>query len=98
MILRNPMRIYHIEHAAGSGWSPGIGGELLEKRLSDTSIPQLEYKQYTAWTAQMRKEGQPLIFNDENWGLGQESLEEFVISTADWDKGYGRFNNHGSLR
>ena len=26
------------------------------------------------------------IFNDENWGLGQETLEEFVISTADWDK------------
>ncbi len=30
------------------------------------------------------------IFNDENWGLGQETLEEFVISTADWDKGYGK--------
>ena len=30
------------------------------------------------------------IFNDENWGLGQELLEEFIISTADWDKNYER--------
>lgn len=30
------------------------------------------------------------VLNDEDWGLGQESLEEFVISTADWDKDYGR--------
>ena len=90
IILRDPMRIYHIEHSAGSGWAPGIGGELLKKRLSDAGIPQLEYKQYTAWTAQMRKEGQSLIFNDENWGLGQESLEEFIVSTADWDKAQGK--------
>lgn len=27
------------------------------------------------------------IFNDENWGLGQESLAEFIISATDWDKG-----------
>ena len=26
------------------------------------------------------------ILNDENWGLGQESLEESIISTANWDK------------
>ena len=32
----------------------------------------------------------PYIFNDENWGLERESLEEFIINTADWDKGYGR--------
>lgn len=26
-------------------------------------------------------------FNNDTWGLGEESLDEFVISTADWDKG-----------
>lgn len=30
------------------------------------------------------------VLNDENWGLGQDSLEEFIICTADWDKDYGR--------
>ncbi len=89
IILTDPMRIYHIEHSAGSGWSPGLGGELMNKRLSAAGIPQLDYSQYTAWTTQMRRECQPIIFNDENWGLGQESLEEFIISTADWDKDYG---------
>lgn len=27
------------------------------------------------------------IFNDNNWGLGEETLDEFIISTADWDRG-----------
>lgn len=26
------------------------------------------------------------IFNDENWGLGQENLPESIIKRADWDK------------
>jgi len=81
MILRNPMRIYHIEHSAGSGWSPGIGGELMNKRLSAAGIPQLNPDQYYAWERQMRRQRQPITFNEgERWGLANESLPEIVIT------------------
>ncbi|UCG55078.1 MAG: hypothetical protein JSV32_02340, partial [Dehalococcoidia bacterium] len=41
LILPEPMRIYHIEHAPGSGWAPGVGAKLLDERLKMAGIPQL---------------------------------------------------------
>ena len=52
-------------------------------------IPILDYTEYRKMCRDMVAGRRPYIFNDENWGLRQESLEEFVISTADWDKEYG---------
>lgn len=80
-ILRDPMRIYHIEHAPGSGWTPGLGGELLEKRLTEVGVPQLTREQYSAWVNQMCTQRQPIVFNQsEGWGLANESLPETVIA------------------
>ncbi len=78
-ILGDPVRIYHIEHATGSGWTPE-GARKLAKRLNKTGIPQLDHNQFTAWTIQMRRERKHLVFNEENWGLVDEHLSETIIS------------------
>jgi hypothetical protein len=80
-ILKDPIRIYHIEHSIGSGWTPGLGGELLFKRLSAAGIPRVNWEQYVTWITQMIKTRQPIIFNEnENWGLANESLPEVIIA------------------
>ncbi len=81
VILDGPNRIYHIEHSVGSGWTPGIGGELLQKRLNDAGIPQLDPKQYATWTTEMAQQRKPIVFNtSEDWGLANEDLPETVIN------------------
>ena len=50
--------------------------------------PALHFTEYRKIAKDMVAGKRPYIFNDENWGLGQESLEEFTINTADWDKEY----------
>jgi len=81
-VLKDPMRIYHIEHSLGSGWTPGPGGELLNRRLEVAGIPQLSGNQYAVWVKQMRKQRQPIIFNESQaWGLANESLPETIIAS-----------------
>ena len=81
LVLKEPMRIYHIEHAPGSGWVPGIGAKLLDERLKAAGIPQLTSEEYTVLVRQMHKKCQPLIFNNERWGLADENLPETIITT-----------------
>ncbi|MBA7702078.1 hypothetical protein ES703_110832 [subsurface metagenome] len=57
---------------------------------SENGIPTLHFAEYRKIARDMVKGKRPYIFSDENWGLGQDSLEEYVISTAEWDKGYER--------
>ena len=84
MILGDPMRIYHIEHAAGSGWTPGLGGELLQKRLDKAGVPQLSPEQYASWVSEMAEQRRPIIFNkSQNWGLANENLLEKVVNGGD---------------
>jgi hypothetical protein len=79
VILREPRRIYHIEHAPGSGWSPGIGGQLLNERLKASGIPQLTYEQYWEYVKKMHKTRKAILFSDDNWGLAPENLPEIEI-------------------
>jgi hypothetical protein len=74
-ILQEPMRIYHIEHASGSGWTPE-GQRLLFERLAAKGIPWLEFKEVLAWAAQMERLQTTMIFNHEDWGLGSLDLAE----------------------
>lgn len=67
-ILRDPMRIYHIDH--GSGWSPE-GESLLYQRLAAKGIPWVDYPKVLKWAADMERLGTTMIFNRENWGLGE---------------------------
>lgn len=80
-VLRDPMRIYHIEHATGSGWTPE-GKIKLNNRLKTAGIPQLDHDQFAAWATQMRGERRPIIFNDETWGLANEDFPETTLHGA----------------
>lgn len=80
-----PKRLAHIAH---------ILGFLLYKlfppknKLDEMGVTSLSYAQYQSIVADMIRGKRSYIFNDENWGLGKESLEDFIISTADWDRDY----------
>ena len=53
-------------------------------------IPTLDYTEYRKMVREIVRGKRSYIFNDENWGLGEESLEEFIINLAEWDKDYGK--------
>ncbi len=74
-VLREPMRIYHIEHGSGSGWTPEGQARLFD-RLRAKGVPWLEYRELIAWAEQMRRFNSPIIFNHESWGLADVELTE----------------------
>jgi len=73
VVLRGPMRAYHIDHH--SGWSPE-GSVALVSRLTSLGVPVLEYRRYRHYVAAMRRGDAPVIFNNGGWGLGAEALVE----------------------
>jgi len=79
VVLPEPMRIYHIEHGTGSGWTPE-GQRALFARLAAADIPWLSDADLRGWAAQMRRLRAPLIFNRGGWGLEGESLDESYLT------------------
>jgi FkbM family methyltransferase len=76
--LDAPMRIYHIEHGKGSGWTPEGSAQLIE-RLRQQQVTWLDNADVTAWVDQMRRFNCTMIFNRENWGLPDIPLRETVV-------------------
>ncbi len=76
-VLAEPMRIYHIEHGSGSGWTPE-GQKSLFDRIAAKGIPILDNEDVLQWGAQMRRLNSPMIFNHEAWGLADVSFDETV--------------------
>jgi hypothetical protein len=76
-LLAEPMRIYHIEHGSGSGWTPE-GQKSLFDRIAAKRIPILDNEDVLQWGAQMRRLNSPMIFNHEAWGLADVSFDETV--------------------
>jgi|SRR5579871_334890 len=74
-VLSEPMRIYHIEHGTGSGWTPEGQAKLFD-RLREKGIGWLDYKELVVWAQQMRRFHSPMIFNDADWGLAGVKLSE----------------------
>jgi len=74
-VLPEPMRIYHIEHATGSGWTPE-GQDQLFKRIADKGIGMISYGDVVGWAEQMRRLNCTMIFNHEDWGLAGLDLLE----------------------
>jgi hypothetical protein len=74
-LLREPMRIYHIEHGAGSGWTPEGEGKLFA-RMSQDSIHVVSYQDMVALIGQMRSLHAPVIFNTNDWGLAALTFPE----------------------
>ncbi len=76
-VWADPMRIYHIEHGAGSGWTPeGQAG--LYSRLAKRGVEWMDWAQVVAFALQMNRLRCPMIFCGPDWGLGGDSLEEVL--------------------
>jgi hypothetical protein len=77
-VLPDPMRIYHIEHASGSGWTPE-GQAKLFQRIAAAGLSWVDNDTLLAWGGQMRRFESPMLFNRENWGLAGFDLPETVL-------------------
>ena len=77
-MLEEPMRIYHIEHGSGSGWTPEGQARLFE-RIAARGLQFVDNEEVLMWTAQMGRLGAPMIFNHEDWGLDGVELPETVL-------------------
>lgn len=77
VVLRDPMRIYHIEHNAGSGFTPE-GAEKLAQRLQAAGIPMLNDKQVRK-LVERRRRGVLPEFVQPNWGMAGLDLPETII-------------------
>jgi hypothetical protein len=80
-MLPEDVRIYHIEHSKGSGWTPE-GEELLFARMASRGIPMLEYVQVARWAYEMYSLQMPMNFCKEDWGFGNEELPETYITSS----------------
>jgi hypothetical protein len=74
-VLADPMRIYHIEHGTGSGWTPE-GQAALFERIKAKGLSFVSFDDVAGWASQMRQLNCPIIFNHDNWGLADFDLPE----------------------
>ena len=81
-MLEEPMRIYHIEHGTGSGWTPEGQAKLFE-RIAAKGLSFVDNEEVLMWTAQMYRLNAPMIFNHEDWGLEGFDLKETVLPGPD---------------
>jgi hypothetical protein len=77
-VLEEPLRIYHIEHSTGSGWTPE-GEATLTARIRSRGIPMFDYEEVRRWCIDMATLRCPLIFNGPGWGLADEELPETTV-------------------
>jgi hypothetical protein len=77
-MIEEPMRIYHIEHGSGSGWTPEGQAKLFE-RIAAKGLSFVDNEEVLMWTAQMNLLNAPMIFNHEDWGLEAFDLKETVL-------------------
>uniref|UniRef100_Q02BB0 Methyltransferase FkbM family n=1 Tax=Solibacter usitatus (strain Ellin6076) TaxID=234267 RepID=Q02BB0_SOLUE len=98
VILREPMRIYHIQHFSGAGWTPEGEGERTA-RIEAKKVAVIEYATFLKWIDLMRRFRVPMIFNRNDWGMGDAVLPEgkAVTETAPADPlhpVFGRFRRY----
>ncbi len=84
-MLADPMRIYHLEHATGSGWTPEGQAKLFE-RVRARGLSFVDNEEVLVWASQMNRFRSPMIFNHENWGLADFELKETVLSGSAGDR------------
>jgi hypothetical protein len=71
--LRPPMVAVHLEHGAGSGWTPEASEQLF-KRLDDRGIPSLSTQEYRRIARKLIRGRGYQPFNGDDWGLGSQDL------------------------
>jgi hypothetical protein len=75
VILSDPMRMFHIEHLTGAGWTPE-GEEERRARIARKGVPAMEYEEVEKWVDRMRRFNAPIIVTRGDWGLGDMALPE----------------------
>ncbi len=75
IVLPASMRAYHIEHSAGSGWTPEGENRLFE-RLRSQGIPVLTTDDLHAMARRLAAQGDPRLFGSPGWGFAAEQLPE----------------------
>ncbi|MBP7074081.1 MAG: hypothetical protein KBA81_01695 [Rhabdochlamydiaceae bacterium] len=70
--------IYHIEHEAGSGFSPE-SAHLLFNRLHQKGIPYIDNSSLHDIILQMKNSQEKVIYNSQDWGMAELSLEETTV-------------------
>jgi hypothetical protein len=80
-VLEEPLRIYHIEHGTGSGWTPE-GQAKLFARIAERGLSMIENPEVIGWAKQMQKLRCPMIFNLKNWGLADFNLAETKVTSS----------------
>jgi len=56
-----------------------------KSKLESIGGSHLSYEQYLMMIDEMKNGKRPIVYNSNNWGLGEEELEEYFIVRADWD-------------
>jgi hypothetical protein len=73
VILKDPMRVFHIDHAAI--WTPDSEEERSE-RAAKIGVTLIRYLDLMRYFHYMRRFNAPLIFTTESWGLRDAVLPE----------------------
>ncbi len=79
VVLRDPMRIFHIQHLSGAGWSPE-GERERNARVAAKGVLQMPFSEFVQWIDAMRRFNAPFIFGSENWGLADVTLPETNVA------------------
>ncbi|MFB3786090.1 MAG: hypothetical protein ACE15F_06935 [bacterium] len=74
--LRDPLRVYHIEHEAG--YTPEKRLQM-DQDLEMKKIPRISNEQLNWMAVQMRLENRPIIFNHADWGYQGAEFPETRI-------------------
>jgi hypothetical protein len=77
IVLKSPMRIYHIEH--GSGWTPEGDAEMY-RHIESLGIPIMTAEDFYSCIAEMHS-GR-YSYNNRNWGLVEYDLPEILVSPS----------------
>ena len=77
--LMAPAVAYHLEHSAGSGWTPE-GADKLFERIERLGLPSMPFP-FLLWILRKsRDSGELITFNREDWGMAAIALREFDLS------------------
>ncbi|MBZ5609135.1 MAG: hypothetical protein LAP38_12810 [Acidobacteriia bacterium] len=79
VVLREPMRIFHIQHLSGAGWTPE-GEQARNARVRSKGVSQMPFSELVQWIDVMRRFNAPFIFRGESWGLGDVTLPETSVA------------------
>ncbi len=77
VLLPDPMRIYHIGHGTGSGWTAEDRGVRPESAAGAAGAD------VAALAAQMRSLHAAMIFNLDHWGMAGEPLRETTLERTE---------------